>query len=54
MAAYGPFVFSVLIAAVISATGDAVPFFIGAAVFYGINIVINWWYYLRPGAERPC
>ena len=54
MAAYGPFVFAVLIAAVISTTGDAVLFFVGAGVFYAINIVINWWYYLRSGAERPC
>jgi NNP family nitrate/nitrite transporter-like MFS transporter len=30
------------------------PFFIGMAVFYVVNIGINWWYYLRPGAERPC
>jgi NNP family nitrate/nitrite transporter-like MFS transporter len=54
IAAYGPFIFSVLIAAVISATGDPIPFFIGAAVFYAINIGINWWYYRRPGAEKPC
>jgi NNP family nitrate/nitrite transporter-like MFS transporter len=54
MAAYGPFIFAVLIAAMISSFGDPVPFFIGAAVFYAINIGINWWYYLRRGAERPC
>lgn len=54
IAAYGPFVFSVLIAAVISVAGDPVPFFVGAAVFYGANVVVNWWYYARRGAERPC
>ena len=54
MAAYGPFVFAVLIAAVISASGDPIPFFIGVAVFYAINIGINWWYYARKGAEKPC
>lgn len=54
MAAYGPFIFSVLIAAVISAAGDPVPFFIGVAVFYALNIGINWWFYARKGAEHPC
>jgi len=54
MAAYGPFVFAVLIAAVIDSSGSPMPFFIGVAVFYAANVAINWWYYLRPGAERPC
>ena len=54
MAAYGPFVFSVLIAAVISTAGDPVPFFAGVAVFYALNIGINWWFYARKGAEHPC
>jgi NNP family nitrate/nitrite transporter-like MFS transporter len=54
IAAYGPFVFSVLIAAVISASGSPAPFFLGAAAFYVVNVGINWWYYRRPGAERPC
>ena len=54
MAAYGPFVFSVLIAAVISTAGDPVPFFAGVAVFYALNIGINWWFYARRGAEHPC
>lgn len=54
MAAYGPFLFSVLIAAVISVSGSPMPFFLGIALFYAVNIWINWWYYLRSGAERPC
>jgi len=54
VAAYGPFVFSVLIAAVISASGSPMPFFLGAAAFYAVNVVVNWWFYLRRGAERPC
>ncbi len=52
--AYGPFVFSVLIGATIARTGSATNFFFGAAVFYAINIAINWWYYTRHGAEKPC
>jgi NNP family nitrate/nitrite transporter-like MFS transporter len=54
IAAYGPFVFSVLIAAVISASGSPAPFFVGVAAFYAVNLGVNWWYYLRRGAERPC
>lgn len=54
VAAYGPFVFAVLIAAVVSSFGSPMPFFLGAAAFYAINIGINWRYYLRRGAERPC
>jgi MFS transporter, NNP family, nitrate/nitrite transporter len=27
---------------------------IGLAVFYGLNTVVNWWFYQRSGAERPC
>ena len=54
IAAYGPFIFSVLIAAVISAAGDPLPFFLGAAVFYAVNVGINWWYYARKGAKHPC
>jgi len=54
MAAYGPFIFAVLIAAVITNSGSPKPFFLGIAAFYAANIAINWWYYLRRGAERPC
>ncbi len=54
IAAYGPFIFSVLIGAVIGWAGNPVPFFIGAAAFYAVNIGINWWYYARKGAEQPC
>ncbi len=41
-------------AAILSAKGDPVPFFIGLAIFYVINLGINWWYYARRGAEKPC
>lgn len=54
IAAYGPFVFSVLIGATISRTGSPGPFLIGVAVFYLLNLVLNWWYYARRGAECPC
>jgi len=54
VAAYGPFVFSVLIGTVIGLAGDPIPFFLGAAAFYAFNIGVNWWFYARRGAERPC
>ena len=53
-AAYGPFLFSGLISLAIEATGKTTWFFVGAAGFYGANIVLNWWYYARRGAEKPC
>lgn len=54
IAAYGPFVFSSIIGAVIGATGAPTGFFIGLAVFIALNAGINWWYYARRGAEKPC
>lgn len=54
IAAYGPFVFSSLIGAIIASTGSATGFFYGAAVFYAINVLLNWYYYARKGAEKPC
>ncbi|MBI2340815.1 MAG: NarK/NasA family nitrate transporter [Deltaproteobacteria bacterium] len=51
-AAYGPFVFSSLIGAAITACGNAKIFFWGALVFYSVATWINWRYYTRKGAER--
>jgi len=52
IAAYGPFIFAALIGVAISNTGSAVPFFCGVILFYVIASLINWYYYLRKGAER--
>jgi len=52
VAAYGPFVFSTLVGLTISKLGSPRTFFYGAAVFYAINLWINWWYYTRRNAER--
>lgn len=54
IAAYGPFIFSLMIGWVISSTGDAKGFFFGAAAFYAIATVLNYWYYTRKGCEKPC
>ena len=51
-AAFGPFVWNVLIASSIEKTGAVTAFFIGCAVFYVYSLFINWWYYTRKGAER--
>jgi NNP family nitrate/nitrite transporter-like MFS transporter len=51
-AAFGPFVWNVLIATSIDKTGTVTAFFIGCAVFYVYSLFINWWYYTRKGAER--
>ena len=49
IAAYGPFIFGVLLA-MISPT----LFFILGVVFALIATVIAWWFYARKGAEKPC
>jgi NNP family nitrate/nitrite transporter-like MFS transporter len=54
IAAYGPFVFSILIAMVLSAYGTVTAFFYGLAVFFAVATFINWWYYTRKGCEKPC
>lgn len=51
-AAFGPFIWTSLIGMAITNTGSAIPFFIGAAVFYAYSFFLNWWYYTRDGAER--
>ena len=54
VAAYGPFVFSILIAFVMSRTGNANAFFYGLILFCAMATSINFWYYTRQGCERPC
>lgn len=54
IAAYGPFIFSSLIGAAIAATGAPTAFFVGVAIFYAVNVAVNWWFYARKGAEKPC
>lgn len=53
VAAYGPFLFSMLIGKSITATGSAQIFFAGMAVFYVVATAINWWFYTRTGCEKP-
>ena len=53
IAAYGPFLFSMLIGVSITKTGSPVIFFFGAVIFYIVATSVNWWYYTRPGCEKP-
>lgn len=54
MAAYGPFACGLMIGYAISFFGSPNPFFYWAAFFYLVCIAINWWFYARKGAEKPC
>lgn len=53
VAAYGPFIFSMLIGAIIGATKTANSFFYGLLVFVIIATWINWHFYNKKGCERP-
>jgi len=54
VAAYGPFLVSMLLSASIGGTGSPVAFFAGAMAFYAVATGINWWFYARKNAEVPC
>ncbi len=54
VAAYGPFLVSVLVGTAISSSGSPKPFFVGAIAFYVVATALNWWYYARRGAEVKC
>lgn len=54
IAAYGPFLFSVLISFCASAFGSPAYFFYGLAAFCTANVGLNWFYFDRPNAPNPC
>ncbi|MDG4551346.1 MAG: NarK/NasA family nitrate transporter [Candidatus Contendobacter sp.] len=54
MAAFGPFIWGSLVGASFAATGSVNAFLYGLVVFYVVNVGINWWFYARSGAEKPC
>ncbi len=49
VAAYGAFIIPKVFGEQIKATTPEYALY-GFAIFYGVCIVINWWFYLRPGA----
>jgi len=54
MAAYGPFAVGLMLGYSADWFGSFNPFFYWAAFFYLVCIGINWWFYARRGAEKPC
>jgi NNP family nitrate/nitrite transporter-like MFS transporter len=54
MAAYGPFLFGMLFAWSFATFKVATPVFYGLAVFFALNVAMNWWMYARRGAPNPC
>jgi MFS transporter, NNP family, nitrate/nitrite transporter len=53
IAAFGPFIFATSVSSVMKSTGNANGFFYAIALFFVLATIINWWYYNRPGCERP-
>jgi NNP family nitrate/nitrite transporter-like MFS transporter len=54
IAAYGPFIFGMMFAAAFAINGTADVVFYGLAVFFLLNVALNWWLYARRGAATPC
>jgi NNP family nitrate/nitrite transporter-like MFS transporter len=54
MAAYGPFAVGLMLGYANDWFGSFNAFFYWAAFFYLVCIGINWWFYARRGAEKPC
>lgn len=54
MAAYGPFAVGLMLGYANDWFGSFNAFFYWAAFFYLVCIGINWWFYARKGAEKPC
>ncbi|MBL8908586.1 MAG: NarK/NasA family nitrate transporter [Rhizobiales bacterium] len=54
MAAYGPFAVGLMLGYSNNWFGSFNAFFYWAAFFFLVCIGINWWFYARKGAEKPC
>lgn len=54
IAAYGPFLVSVLISFAVSMSGSPAAFFVGLSIFCLANVALNWWFFARRGAPNPC
>lgn len=48
IAAFGPFLVGIALSVIAPR-----PFYFGAAVFFAFCTWLAWWYYARPGAEKP-
>jgi NNP family nitrate/nitrite transporter-like MFS transporter len=54
IAAYGPFAAGLMIGLAYTLFGTPNAFFYWAIIFYAGCIGINWWFYARRSAEKPC
>jgi len=54
IAAYGPFVFAMLLATSKKTSGSFDIFFLGLLGYCLLATGINWWQYARRGAPKPC
>jgi len=54
IAAYGPFFCGLVFAQVYAWFGTPNAFFYWGAAYFAACGVLNWWYYARRGAEKPC
>ncbi len=54
IAAYGSFIFPVLFGWALTSFGTPNMAFYIFFAFYAFCLVLNYWYYARPGCERPC
>ncbi|WP_333670975.1 nitrate/nitrite transporter [Elioraea tepidiphila] len=54
IAAYGPLLFGMLFGWSFGATQSPNAVFYGLAVFFALNVALNWWYYARRNAPNPC
>jgi NNP family nitrate/nitrite transporter-like MFS transporter len=54
LAAYGPLLFGMLFGWSFSATQSPNAVFYGLAVFFALNVALNWWLYARRNAPNPC
>lgn len=54
VAAYGPFIVSVLIANAVALDGSPGPFFCAFTAFCTFNVILNWWFYARRNAPNKC
>lgn len=52
--AYGAFLIPMAFSASLEKTGSPNAAFYGFAVFYALNLGLNYWFYQRKGAEIPC
>ncbi|MFZ1321617.1 MAG: MFS transporter [Ignavibacteria bacterium] len=53
IAAFGPFIYNVLIGKSEEVTGDSALFFSGIIVICIFATIVNWYFYTRKGCERP-